>query len=238
MNELRTQGVGDILIAVGDGLKGFPGAINAVFACRSASCISFAIPWILRHGRTECPLPPRRRRSIGRKTPPRAVKRSTSLTPGHGARNTQSSRKVGDETGSMSSHYLLFPLRCAGSFYATNAIEALNGKLRCAERTRGLFRDEAAMKLLYLVLRQVAGKWKMPPREWCEAKANTDGLIRRELVSYATSEVVPRYRAGHPIRTPRIHPLLVRGGRQWLRRPDGGKFWHARQELWLGGTAP
>ena len=25
-------------------------------------------------------------------------------------------------------------------------------------------------KMLYLVLRQVAGKWKMPPREWCEAK--------------------------------------------------------------------
>jgi putative transposase len=32
------------------------------------------------------------------------------------------------------------------------------------------FTVEWAMKLLYLVLRQVAGKWKMPPREWCEAK--------------------------------------------------------------------
>jgi transposase len=48
---------------------------------------------------------------------------------------------------------------------------ALNAKLRRAVRTRGHFpTDEAAMKLLYLVLRQVAGKWKMPPREWCEAK--------------------------------------------------------------------
>jgi putative transposase len=38
-------------------------------------------------------------------------------------------------------------------------------------RTRGHFpTDDAAMKLLYLVLRQVAGEWKMPPREWCEAK--------------------------------------------------------------------
>jgi putative transposase len=26
------------------------------------------------------------------------------------------------------------------------------------------------MKLLYLVLRQVTGKWKMPRREWCDAK--------------------------------------------------------------------
>jgi putative transposase len=28
----------------------------------------------------------------------------------------------------------------------------------------------AATKLLFLVLRQVAQTWKMPPREWCEAK--------------------------------------------------------------------
>src|SRR5664279_3904949 len=31
MNELKTRGVGDILIAVVDGLKGFPEAITAVF---------------------------------------------------------------------------------------------------------------------------------------------------------------------------------------------------------------
>ena len=31
MNELKTRGVGDILIAVVDGLKGFPAAITAVF---------------------------------------------------------------------------------------------------------------------------------------------------------------------------------------------------------------
>ena len=53
----------------------------------------------------------------------------------------------------------------------TNAIEFLNAKLRRAVRTRGHFpTDDAAMKLLYLVLRQVAGEWKMPPREWTEAK--------------------------------------------------------------------
>ena len=31
MNELRNRGVEDILIAVGDGLKGFPEAITTVF---------------------------------------------------------------------------------------------------------------------------------------------------------------------------------------------------------------
>ena len=53
----------------------------------------------------------------------------------------------------------------------TNAIEALNSKLRRAIRTRGHFpNDDAAMKLLYLVLNQAAADWKRPPREWVEAK--------------------------------------------------------------------
>jgi putative transposase len=41
MNELKDRGVEDILIAVVDGLKGFPEAIAAVFPrprCRPASC--------------------------------------------------------------------------------------------------------------------------------------------------------------------------------------------------------
>ena len=53
----------------------------------------------------------------------------------------------------------------------TNAIEALNSKLRRAVRTRGHFPgDDAAMKLLYLVLNTAAQEWKRPPREWAEAK--------------------------------------------------------------------
>jgi len=53
----------------------------------------------------------------------------------------------------------------------TNPIEALNAKLRRAVRARGHFpNDEAATKLIFLVLRQVVQQWKMPPREWAEAK--------------------------------------------------------------------
>jgi putative transposase len=56
--------------------------------------------------------------------------------------------------------------------YTTNAIEALNAKLRRAVRARGHFpTDEAAMKLLFLVLNRSEKEWKMPPREWCMAKA-------------------------------------------------------------------
>ena len=55
---------------------------------------------------------------------------------------------------------------------ATNAIEALNAKLRRAVRTRGHFpTDEAALKLLYLVLNRTEKEWTMPAREWSMAKA-------------------------------------------------------------------
>ena len=54
----------------------------------------------------------------------------------------------------------------------TNAIEALNSKLRRAIRARGHFpSDEAATKLLYLILNRSEKEWKMPPREWSMAKA-------------------------------------------------------------------
>ena len=53
----------------------------------------------------------------------------------------------------------------------TNAIEALNAKLRRAVRTRGHFpNDDAAIKLLYLVLNNAAEQWKQAPGEWFEAK--------------------------------------------------------------------
>src|SRR5690606_33007901 len=54
----------------------------------------------------------------------------------------------------------------------TNAIEALNSKLRRAVRARGHFpSDDAATKLLYLILNRSEKEWKMPPREWTMAKA-------------------------------------------------------------------
>jgi hypothetical protein len=48
----------------------------------------------------------------------------------------------------------------------TNAIEALNSKLRRAVRARGHFpTDEAALKLLFLVLNRSEKEWTMPARE-------------------------------------------------------------------------
>jgi putative transposase len=68
--------------------------------------------------------------------------------------------------------FFAFPEGVRRIIYTTNAIEALNSKLRRAVRTRGHFpSDDAAMKLLYLVLDRQADEWKRPPREWFEARS-------------------------------------------------------------------
>jgi putative transposase len=76
----------------------------------------------------------------------------------------------GDAIGSVIP-FFAFPAAVRRIIYTTNAIEALNAKLRRAVRMRGHFpTDDAATKLLFLVLRQAAGEWKRPPREWFGAK--------------------------------------------------------------------
>ncbi|GGJ64345.1 hypothetical protein GCM10011393_38270 [Sphingopyxis bauzanensis] len=65
----------------------------------------------------------------------------------------------------------------------TNAIEALNSKLRRAVRARGHFpSDDAATKLLYLILNRSEKEWKMPPREWSMAKAQFAVLFGERFI--------------------------------------------------------
>src|SRR3546814_20829030 len=67
--------------------------------------------------------------------------------------------------------------------YTTNAIEALNSKLRRAVRTRGHFPgDDAALKLLYLVLNHPAQEWNHTPREGAETKTTLASIFGRSLV--------------------------------------------------------
>jgi len=54
----------------------------------------------------------------------------------------------------------------------TNAIESLNAQVRKAVRIRGHFpSEEAATKLIWLVLRKIQARWKNPPLSWHAAKA-------------------------------------------------------------------
>ena len=174
MNELRNRGVEDILVAVVDGLKGFPDAINAVFP---RTLVQTCIVHLIRNSLDFASWKDRKLIAADLKTIYRAQdadagkKALEAFDAGPWGKKYPSIAQAWRRQWEQVIPFFAFPIAVRRIIYTTNAIEALNAKLRRAVRTRGHFpTDEAATKLLYLVLRQVAGEWKMPPREWSEAK--------------------------------------------------------------------
>jgi len=174
MNELRNRGVADMLIAIVDGLKGFPEAINAVFP---EAQIQTCIVHLIRHSLAFASW--KERREV-----------AAALKPVYRAANAEQACQQLDEfaAGSWGRRYpaiapawlrqwdqvvpfFAYPIEVRKIIYTTNAIESLHSRLRKAVRVRGHFpSDEAASKLLFLVLREVSQNWKMAPREWNAAR--------------------------------------------------------------------
>jgi putative transposase len=66
--------------------------------------------------------------------------------------------------------FFSYPPEIRKMIYTTNAIESLNMQLRKAIKSRGHFPiDDAAMKLIDMVLRNTTKKRKKPPVTWNEA---------------------------------------------------------------------
>lgn len=175
MNELRNRGVEDVLLAVVDGLKGFPEAILAVFP---EAVVQTCIVHLLRHSLDFVSWKDRKPvaaalRDIYRAIDPAAAEAALAAFEASPwgrkyAAIGQSWRRAWGEV----IPFYAFPLEVRRLLYTTNSIEALNAKLHRAVRARGYFpTDEAALKLLFLVLHRTEKEWTMPPREWSVAKA-------------------------------------------------------------------
>ena len=152
MNELKNRGVEDILVAVVDGLKGFPDAITAVFP---ETTVQTCIVHLLRNSLDFVSYKDRKPVAAALKDVYRAIDAAAaeaalgafeagdwgSKYPAIG----MSWRRVWSEV----IPFYAFPNDVRRLIYTTNAIEALNSKLRRAVRARGHFpTDDAAMKLL------------------------------------------------------------------------------------------
>jgi putative transposase len=175
MNELKNRGVEDVLIAVVDGLKGFPDAITAVFP---DATVQTCIIHLLRQSLALVADKDRKAVAAALKE----VYRAVDATAGEAALAAFEEGPWGRKYPAIGPSwrrawgevvpFYAFPAEVRRLLYTTNAIEALNAKLRRAVRVRGRFpTDEAAMKLLFLVLNRTERAWKMPPREWAMAKA-------------------------------------------------------------------
>lgn len=174
MNELKNRGVADILIAVVDGLKGFPDAINAVFP---ETVVQTCIVHLIRNSMGFASWKDRKAVAQSLRSVYRAENADAGLAALEAFEESAWGQKYPAITQCWRRHweqvipFFAFSAPIRRIIYTTNAIEALNSKLRRAVRTRGHFPgDEAAMKLLYLVLNHAAEEWKRPPREWTEAK--------------------------------------------------------------------
>jgi putative transposase len=175
MNELKNRGVEDVLLVVVDGLKGFPEAIRAVFP---EAMVQTCIVHLLRHSLDFVSYKDRKAVAAALK----GIYRAFDAAAGEAALTAFEEGLWGQRYPAIAQSWRRawsevipfygFPADVRRILYTTNAIEALNAKLRRAVRARGHFpTDEAAMKLLFLVLNRAEKEWKMPPREWAMAKA-------------------------------------------------------------------
>ena len=161
MTEIKNRGVGDVFIAVVDGLKGFPEAINAVFPETS---VQTCIVHMIRHSLNYVPWNDRKAVVADLKTIYRAESADTAAK-----RLDEFEEKWDDKYPPIAQSwrrnweqvipFFAYPVAVRKIIYTTNAIESLNMSLRKIIKNRGHFpSDDAATKLLYLALRNAAKK--------------------------------------------------------------------------------
>ena len=175
MTELKNRGVEDVLIAVVDGLKGFPDAITAVFP---QAQVQTCIVHLIRNSLDFVSYKDRRAVAAALKGIYRAADADAAAQALDAFAAGDWGRKYPAIAMSWRRHwpavipFFAFPVDVRRIIYTTNAIEALNAKLRRAVRTRGHFpSDDSALKLLFLVLNLAERAWRMPPREWAMVKS-------------------------------------------------------------------
>jgi putative transposase len=175
MTEIKNRGVNDILIAIVDGLKGFPEAINAVFP---ETQIQTCIVHLIRNSLDFCSWKDRKPVAKELKTIYRAEDAEAAAAALKDFEEGPFGKRFAAITAMWRRNwayvipFFAYPQEVRKMIYTTNAIESLNAKLRRSVRIRGHFpNDEAAMKLIWLQLREITKNWKMPPREWSAAKA-------------------------------------------------------------------
>lgn len=172
VNELKTRGIQDVLILCCDGLKGFPEAIEAVFPKAVVqTCIVHMIRNSVRF------VSYKDRRELVRDLKPiYAAASREDAEHALAAFEERWGRRYAMIGAAWRNNwervvpFLDFPPEIRRIIYTTNAIESLNSSLRKLVFHRGHFpSDEAAIKLLFLGLRNLEKRWNRSAREWNKA---------------------------------------------------------------------
>lgn len=172
-NDLKIRGCQDVLIAVVDGLRGFPEAIEAVFP---QAQIQTCIVHLIRNSLNYVAWKDRKALAAELKT----IYQATDAAAAEAALDTFENSAFGQKCPPIAQAwrrqwtqvipFFAYPPDVRRIIYTTNAIESLHMQLRKIVKNRGHFpSDEAATKLLFLALRNITKDWIMPPRTWKEA---------------------------------------------------------------------
>ena len=174
LTELRNRGVQDVLILCADGLTGLPDAVAAVFPqAVFQTCIVHMVRSSVRYvGFKE-------RKAVCADL--RRVYTAETRTAAEDALE-EFDRRWGSQYPTIATAwrkrweeivpFLEFPPEIRKAIYTTNAIEALNRQLRKVLKTRGhLPSDDAALKLLFLALRNAKKVWGRPFPQWNRSMA-------------------------------------------------------------------
>jgi putative transposase len=171
VNELKVRGVNDILIAVVDGLKGFPEAITSVFP---QTVVQTCIVHLIRNSLAFVSWKDRKAILPAIKAIYRAENADAAL-----ARLEEFEAEWGKRYPAIGATwrrawdyvvpFFAFAPGIRKMIYTTNAVEALHRSLRKIIKTRGSFpNDDAALKLLYLAIKNAGLRWRRPV-EWTSA---------------------------------------------------------------------
>ena len=172
-NDLKTRGVGDILIAVTDGLKGMPEALATVFP---ATTLQTCVVHLIRSSLDYASWKDRKLLAAAIRPIYTAANAEAALAELDAFEQGPWGKKFPTVVASWRrawSHvipFFAFPPEIRKVIYTTNAIESVNARLRKIIKTRGHFpNDDAATKLIWLALRNITAEWGRATYNWKEA---------------------------------------------------------------------
>ena len=187
LTELRNRGVKDVFIAAVDGLKGFPEAIEAVFPQAQVQlCIVHLVRASLNYVTwTERKQVARDLKTVYRAATVEEAERGLSEFAAKWDGKYPTITALWRRQWQRVIPFFAFPAEIRKIIYTTNAVESLNMSLRKVLKPRVAFpSEEAALKVMYLSLRNLIKKWERP-QHW-KAALTRFTLLWEERIRAAT----------------------------------------------------
>lgn len=162
LSEVKNRGVDDMLIVCCDGLKGLPDAIRTVWPKAE---VQTCVIHLIRNSMKYVSYNDRKKVVAALKPMYTAVNADAAKTALEKLQHDWGTKYPGmiaawERAWEEFIPFLKYPKEIRKVVYTTNAIESLNFQLRKITKNRGHFTSEdAAMKLLYLGIRHVSGRY-------------------------------------------------------------------------------